>query len=35
VNAAMLGACAVILLGTSMVTGLWKPLGLRATPSAP
>jgi drug/metabolite transporter (DMT)-like permease len=33
VNAAMLGACAVVLLGTSMVTGLWKPLGLRAAPS--
>jgi drug/metabolite transporter (DMT)-like permease len=26
VNAAMLGACAVILVGTSLVTGLWKPI---------
>lgn len=27
VNAAMLGACAVVLVGTSLVTGLWKPGG--------
>jgi drug/metabolite transporter (DMT)-like permease len=26
VNAAMLGACVVILAGTSLVTGLWKPI---------
>ena len=25
VNATMLGACAVILVGTSLVTGLWRP----------
>jgi drug/metabolite transporter (DMT)-like permease len=30
VNAAMLGACGVILAGTSMVTGLWKPFTSRA-----
>ena len=25
VNATMVAACAVILVGTSLVTGLWKP----------
>lgn len=34
VNAAMVGACAVILAGTSMVTGVWKPLGARTAPAA-
>ena len=29
VNAVMLGACGVILLGTMLVTGLWSPLALR------
>ena len=28
VNAAMIGACVVILIGTSLVTGLWKPARL-------
>lgn len=30
VNAAMLGACVVVLVGTSLVTGLWKPVRLKA-----
>jgi drug/metabolite transporter (DMT)-like permease len=35
VNGTMLAACAVILLGTSLVTGLWKPrIGRRAAADA-